>query len=71
MPKLELWQWEVPDPLTGRWRKTRYRMTEAEARQRFSADARKLEWTREVRDGDPEANSTSAFQRNGTGNLRR
>ena len=71
MPKLELWQWEVRDPLTGRWRKTRYHMTEAEACQRYSADARKLEWTREVRDGDPEANSTSAFQRKGVGGVSR
>lgn len=61
---IELWNWEVPDPRTGRWRRTRYRMTESDARQQFGADARKIESTREVRDGDPSANSAGSFQRN-------
>lgn len=38
---IELWQFEVCDPRTGRWQKTRYRMTEQEARERFGPDARK------------------------------
>jgi len=52
---IELWFYEIRDASTGRWRKTSYRMTEQ--------DARRIDWTREVRDGDPEANSTSSFQR--------
>lgn len=66
VPIIELWFWEIPDQLTGRWRKTHYRMTEQDARQRFGADARRIEWTREVRDGDPSANSTGSFLRNTT-----
>lgn len=60
---LELWFWEVRDAATGRWRKTRYRMTEQDARERFGADARKVEWSREVRDGDTYSNSTGGFLR--------
>ena len=40
----------IPDPHTGRWSKTRYRMTESDAQRRFGADAGRLEWSREVRD---------------------
>lgn len=61
---LELWIWEIRDERTGRWRKTRYRMTDEDVRQRFGTDACRLEWSLEVRSGDPEANSTSAFQHN-------
>ena len=60
---IELWFWEIRDATTGRWRKTRYRMTEQDARERFGGDARKIEWTREVRSGDTNANSTSSFLR--------
>lgn len=64
MASIELWFYEVPDEHTGHWRKTRYRMTEEEARQRFGTEARKLEWSLEIRSGDPATYSTSSFQRN-------
>ncbi|TAK67460.1 MAG: hypothetical protein EPO19_11045, partial [Betaproteobacteria bacterium] len=60
---LVLWYWEVRNPNTGRWRKTRYRMTAQDARERFGSDARKLEWSREIRSGDPDANSTRKLPR--------
>lgn len=60
---IELWFWETPDPRTGRWRKTRYRMSEKDALDRFGADVRKIEWSREVRTGDANTNSASSFQR--------
>lgn len=63
MPALELWFWEIRDATTGRWRKTRYRMNEQDAMQRFGTEARKLDWSREVRDGDLDASSTSRFMR--------
>jgi hypothetical protein len=71
MPSIELWFYEVRNPSTGRWRKTGYRMTEQQARERFSAEVRKIEWSLEIRDGDPAANSTSSFQRNGAGSAPR
>jgi hypothetical protein len=46
---IELWLWEVPDPRTGRWRRTRYRMTEPDARARYGSEARKIDASREVR----------------------
>lgn len=58
---LELWLWEIRDATTGRWRKTRYRMTEQDAVERFGGDARKVEWSREVRSGDPSATWTGSF----------
>ncbi len=61
---IELFFYEIRDERTGRWRKTSYRMTEQDARERFGADARRLDWSREIRSGDPAANSTSSFQRN-------
>jgi hypothetical protein len=36
---LELWLWTITDPLTGKRRQTTYRMTEAQARERFGDDA--------------------------------
>ncbi len=42
---LELWYWELKDELSGKWRRTRYRMTEL--------DARKIEGALEVREGGP------------------
>jgi hypothetical protein len=47
--RIELWFWELKDELTGKWRKTRYRMTEEDARSRHGDNARKIEGTREVR----------------------
>jgi len=51
--RVELWFWELKDELTGKWRKTRYRMTEEEARTRHGDNARKIEGTLEVRKSDP------------------
>lgn len=53
--RIELWFWELKDELTGKWRKTRYRMTEEEARTRHGDNARKIEGTLEVRTPDPRA----------------
>jgi len=41
-----LWRWRIRDPLTGKWRATRCRMTEAEALARFP-EAQQIEHTRE------------------------
>ena len=60
---IELWFWEIRDPMTGRWRKTTWRMTESVALARHGADARKIEGTREERSVDISANSTSSFLR--------
>lgn len=60
---IELWFWEIRHATVGRWRKTRYRTREHDALERFGADVRGVEWSCEVRDGDPDANSTSAFLR--------
>jgi len=61
--RIELWFWEIRDSTTGRWRKTNYRMTDDDARERHGADARKIDWTREVRVVDLRANSTGDFLR--------
>lgn len=45
-----LWLWTIPDEITGKRRQTRYRMTEAEARERFGDQAQKVEGTLEVRE---------------------
>ena len=51
--RIELWFWELKDELTGKWRKTRYRMTVEDARTRNGDNARKIEGTLEVREPDP------------------
>jgi hypothetical protein len=50
---IELWFWELKDELTGKWRKTSWRMTEADARTRHGDNARKVEGTLETCGGDP------------------
>ena len=51
---IRLWLWTLTDPLTSKRRRTTYRMTEAQARERHGADAQKVEWSLEVRlGGDP------------------
>jgi hypothetical protein len=40
--RIELWFWELKDELTGKWRRTSWRMTEADARTRHGDDARKI-----------------------------
>ena len=47
---IELWFWELKDEITGKWRKTRYRMSEENARTRHGDNARKIEGTLEVRE---------------------
>jgi len=47
--EVRLWLWTVTDALTQKRRKTLYRMTEAEARERFVDDALKVDGTLEVR----------------------
>jgi hypothetical protein len=49
MDRIELWFWELKDELTGKWRRTSWRMTEADARTRHGDNARKIEGTLEVR----------------------
>jgi hypothetical protein len=46
---LKLWLWTITDEITKKRRQTRYRMTEAEARDRFGDDAVKVEGSLEVR----------------------
>ena len=60
---IKLWFWEIRDPVSGRWRKTTYRMTDGDARERFGAEARKIEGTQEVRCIDLTSNSTGSFLR--------
>jgi hypothetical protein len=45
---LKLWLWTITDEITKKRRQTRYRMTEAEARERFGDDAVKVEGSLEV-----------------------
>ena len=48
-PPLELWFWIVTDEVTKRRRQTRYRMTQADARERFGSDAVRIDGSLEVR----------------------
>jgi hypothetical protein len=50
----------LKDELFGKWRRTRYRMTEEDAHTRHGNNARKIEGTLEVRGGDPRGLSTGA-----------
>ena len=59
---IELWLWEVPDPRTGRWRRTRYRMTEQDARERYGSEARKIESSREIRMVTPDDSLADGIQ---------
>ena len=43
--RIELWFWELKDELSGKWRRTRYRMTEE--------NARRIDGTLEIRQPDP------------------
>ncbi len=43
-----LWRWRIRDERTGRWRETRYHMTEAEALTRHPG-AQKIESSRQER----------------------
>ena len=60
MDDLALYFFNVRDSLTGKWRKTRYRLNEEEARKRYGdGNFERLDWTREIRNGDPGKQSTS------------
>ncbi|HZF20486.1 MAG TPA: hypothetical protein VE008_12355 [Burkholderiales bacterium] len=48
--RIELWFWELKNEISGKWRPTRYRMTEEDARTRHDDNARKIEGTLEVRE---------------------
>src|SRR5437879_3003169 len=50
---LELWCWELKDELSGKSRRTRYRMTELDARTRHGDNARKIEGALEVGEVEP------------------
>jgi len=55
-----LFFFNVRDSLTGKWRKTRYRLNEDEARARYGdGNFERLDWTREIRNGDPGGQSTA------------
>jgi len=44
----------------GKWRQTRYRLSDDEARLRYGdGNFERLDWTREVRIGEPGAQSTA------------
>ncbi|MBI2748638.1 MAG: hypothetical protein HYX43_04660 [Burkholderiales bacterium] len=58
---IELWFWEIRDPITGRWRQIRYRMTDDDTRTRFGAEAKKIEWSRDVRTVGPERTYMDSF----------
>ena len=47
--ELRMWFWIVTDELTKRRRKSTYRMTEADAAERFGVDAEKIEDSLEIR----------------------
>jgi len=50
----------VRDAISGKWRKTRYRLNEEEAGAVYGdGNFERLDWTREVRSGDPSNQSTS------------
>ncbi len=63
MNAIELWFWELKEELTGKWRRTTWRMTEEDARIRHGDDARKIEGTPEVRRcSGPDDNHMSHLQ---------
>ena len=55
-----LFFFRVRDALTGKWRQTRYRLSDEDARVRYGeGNYERLDWTREIRIGDPGKQSTS------------
>ena len=47
-----LYFFRVRDEITGKWRQTRYRLSDGEALNRFGAgNYERLDWSREVRTG--------------------
>ena len=60
---IELWLWDLRVPATGRWRRTTWRMTAQEALERHGPEARRVDWTRELRRVVVDADSTGSFLR--------
>jgi len=57
---LLLYFFNVRDAITGKWRKTRYRLTDETARAVYGeGNYERLDWTREVRTGDAGGQSTA------------
>jgi len=55
-----LYFFRVRDSLTGKWRQTRYRLNDEEARARYGdGNFERLDSMREVRSGDPRQQGTS------------
>ena len=68
MGPLVLYFCKVRDPITGKWRKTRYRLTAEEARARYGeGNYELLEWSREIRDADPARLTAAHLARNADG----
>lgn len=60
MDDLVLYFFRVRDAISGKWRQTRYRLSDDEARLRYGdGNFERLDWTREVRIGEPGAQSTA------------
>jgi hypothetical protein len=60
METIELYKFRVRDPLSGKWRETRYRLSDTEALVRYGdGNYERLDWTREVRSGAATGQSTS------------
>jgi hypothetical protein len=54
IPMLELHLIDVRDPIAGKWRRPRYRLRIDDARERYGEENYELlEWSREVKVGDP------------------
>jgi len=60
MEPQSLYFFRIRDALTGKWRQTRYRLNDEDARARYGdGNYERLDWTREIRTGDPGGQSTS------------
>ena len=68
MPTRELYLFNVRNPITRKWRQTRYRLTAENARERYGeGNFERLDWTREVRDVGPRGQSMAHLARNANG----
>ena len=64
----ELYLFKVRDLVSGKWRQTRYRLTDETARERYGeGNYERLDWSREVRDGDPHKMSAAHLAHNYNG----
>ena len=68
MPTRELYLLNVRNPITRKWRQTRYRLTAENARERYGeGNYERIDASREVRDGDPARSSAAHLARNANG----